>query len=141
MNESSTAYDERYLAGVILFNRGDFFEAHDVWEELWADSAGPERRFYQGLIQTAVALLHFGNGNLRGAAKLYRSSREYLDPLGPSFLGIDLATFEIGLERCLASVLDNQVGELDLEAVPEIVLKPEPAQWPDPLAYLTRDEE
>ena len=42
-------YDPRYLAGIVLFNRGDYFEAHEVWEELWADSHGTERKFHQGL--------------------------------------------------------------------------------------------
>jgi hypothetical protein len=61
-------YDVRYLGGVRFFNDGDFFEAHEVWEGLWLETSGPERRFYQGLIQAAVALYHFGNGNLRGAS-------------------------------------------------------------------------
>src|SRR5581483_2202811 len=83
-------YDPRYLAGVLLFNAGDYFEAHEVWEDLWAESHGPARRFYQGLIQAAVGLCHFGNGNLGGAAKLYRSSRDYMDGLGERFFGLDV---------------------------------------------------
>ena len=71
-------YDVRYLGGVRFFNDGDFFEAHEAWEGLWLETSGPERRFYQGLIQAAVALYHFGNGNLRGAVKLYGSSLGYL---------------------------------------------------------------
>ena len=59
-------YDPRYLAGILFFNTRDFFEAHDVWEELWADCRGPEQRFYQGLIQAAVGLFHYGGGNVRG---------------------------------------------------------------------------
>src|SRR5262245_57419384 len=63
MAESETAYDPRYLAGVLFFNRRDFFEAHEVWEDLWQECTGPERKFVQALIQAAVALYHFGNGN------------------------------------------------------------------------------
>ena len=76
------SYDPRYLAGVRFFNDRDFFEAHEVWEDLWAESHGDERRFYQGLIQAAVGLFHFGNGNLAGAVKLYHSSRDYMRPCG-----------------------------------------------------------
>ena len=76
-------YDPRYLQGIEYFNRCEFFEAHDVWEELWADYRGSSRTFYQGLIQVAVCLHHFGNGNTRGAAKLYHSSRKYLEPYAP----------------------------------------------------------
>ena len=63
----SAEYDPRYLLGIVHFNRGDYFEAHEVWEDLWHDTAGPDRRFYQGLIQAAVAVYHAGNGNARGA--------------------------------------------------------------------------
>jgi len=65
------SYDPRFLAGVRYFNQRDFFEAHESWEELWVDYQGPLRRFYQGLIQVAVCLHHFGNGNMHGTRKLY----------------------------------------------------------------------
>src|SRR5690606_4025898 len=74
MSESSS-YDPRFLQGIAYFNECDFFEAHEVWEDLWSEIQGPSRRFYQGLIQVAVCLHHFGNGNLRGAQKLYHSCR------------------------------------------------------------------
>src|SRR5262249_60698648 len=80
-------YDPRYLAGVLLFNAHDFFEAHEVWEDLWAESHGPQRRFYQGLIQAAVGLCHFNNGNLGGAPKLYPSRPHYMDRPAEPLLG------------------------------------------------------
>src|SRR6266403_1301102 len=95
-------YDPRYLAGIVLFNRGDFFEAHEVWESLWMDEYGPERKFYQALIQAAVGLLHFCNGNVRGAAKLYRSSRDYMQRYASPFLGLDQDVFWCQMERCFA---------------------------------------
>ena len=62
----SESIDTQYRAGIELFNKCEFFEAHDVWEELWSEYRGEDRTFYQGLIQVAVALHHFGNGNIRG---------------------------------------------------------------------------
>src|SRR5262245_58394393 len=56
-------YPPRYLAGIVLFNEQAFFEAHEVWEDVWIEKSGLERKFYQGLIQAAVSLCHFGNGN------------------------------------------------------------------------------
>ena len=66
MDDAGLSYDPRYLAGIVLFNRGDYFEAHEVWEALWMETFGEEKRFYQALIQAAVGLCHFCNGNLRG---------------------------------------------------------------------------
>ena len=29
-------YDARFVEGVAYFNECDFFEAHEIWEDLWA---------------------------------------------------------------------------------------------------------
>jgi uncharacterized protein len=136
-------YDPRYLAGVVLFNAGDFFEAHEVWEDLWAENHGDERRFYQGLIQAAVGLCHFGNGNLRGAAKLYRSSRDYQSGLASPFRGLDLAEFWRQMEVCFLPVLrtdPNPATRPEESRLPRIDLNPPPAVWPDPAAFLKEEE-
>lgn len=136
-------YDPRYLAGIVLFNRGDFFEAHEVWEALWMDTSGPDKRFYQALIQAAVGLLHFGNGNLRGAVKLYRSSRDYMAKYEAHHWGLDQTIFWNQMERCFAEILasdnlDRKV-EPQEELIPTIKLTPPPDAWPDPAAYLEEE--
>src|SRR5579872_207942 len=120
-----TAYDPRYLAGVLLFNAQDYFEAHEVWEDLWSESHGDERRFYQGLIQAAVGLCHFGNGNLRGAAKLYRSSRDYMLRFGSPYLGLDQEAFWRRMDECFAAVpaaaeSGDRTVQLRDDLIPEI---------------------
>ena len=137
-------YDPRYLAGILLFNAHDYFEAHEVWEDLWAASHGTERRFFQGLIQAAVGLCHFSNGNLGGAAKLYRSSRDYMEACGSPFLGLDVSAFWRQMEECFRPVLgpappDRNVRP-DPALVPAIKLDPEPGSWPDPEEYLPEEE-
>ena len=87
---ADTTYDPRYLEGIRHFNERAFFEAHEVWEDLWHDEQGPSRRYYQGLIQVAVCLHHFRNGNTRGARKLYHSSRGYLEAYRPQHRGLDV---------------------------------------------------
>ena len=76
MDTSADEYDPLYLQGIAYFNACEFFEAHEVWEELWKSYSGELRLFYKGLIQAAVALHHFGNGNIRGARKVYAASRQ-----------------------------------------------------------------
>jgi hypothetical protein len=138
------SYDPRYLAGVLFFNDHDFFEAHEVWEDLWAESHGDERRFYQGLIQAAVGLFHFGNGNLGGAVKLYHSSRDYMRPCGSPFLGLDVDAFWRGMEECFRSLL-TAAGAPDRSLRPEparipvLVLEPAPDAWPDPEDFVRED--
>jgi uncharacterized protein len=118
---SESTYDPRYLEGIEHFNKCDFFEAHEVWEELWADTQGPPRRFYQGLIQVAVCLHHFGNGNIRGAKKLYFGCRGYLEDYRPQYLGLDLDQLLTQLETCCREILDSQEEFPRIEIVPDLI--------------------
>jgi Uncharacterized conserved protein len=114
-------YDHRYLEGIEHFNKCDFFEAHEVWEELWADYSGPSRKFYQGLIQVAVCLHHFGNGNIRGAKKLYFGCRGYLEPYLPKHEGLDLAKLLAQLEICCREILESREEFPKIEIVPDLI--------------------
>ncbi len=121
-------YDPLYLQGVANFNACEFFEAHEVWEELWKNYSGDLRLFYKGLIQSAVALHHFGNGNIRGARKVYTTSRNYLDAYRPCCEGLDVDRFLAQLDACFAAVAASSEEypdiEIEPELIPEIALNP-----------------
>jgi len=52
-------YDAHYLGFFQCFNRQDYYEAHDVLEELWLTCKGqPDYLYYKGLIQAAGAFVH-----------------------------------------------------------------------------------
>jgi predicted metal-dependent hydrolase len=128
MPHDAESNDSLYLQGIRFFNDCEFFEAHETWEELWTEYRGPLRRYYQGLIQAAVALHHFGNGNIRGAKKVYVSSRAYLDDFRPACQGLDLEAFLAQYERCFGEVLASTEEfpriEIEPDLIPEIHLDP-----------------
>ncbi len=115
-----------YEVGISLFNAGEFFEAHDVWEEWWQDCTTADRRFFQALIQAAVALYHFGRGNYTGAARLFYSGKRYMEPYRPAYLGLDVDGFWRKMEAHLAPAL----GGTATGPLPVIVLSPSPAGPP-----------
>jgi predicted metal-dependent hydrolase len=119
MSDTPDANDPLYLKGIAYFNDCEFFEAHEVWEELWTEYRGPARRFYQGLIQSAVALHHFGNGNIRGARKVYESSLTYLNEYLPTYLGLDLDAFLAQYGECFADVLASVEEFPNIEIIPD----------------------
>lgn len=126
MSDDESSVEALYAEGIRFFNACEFFEAHETWEELWTEYRGPARRYFQGLIQAAVALHHFGNGNIRGAKKVYHSSRGYLEEYRPSYMGLNLDAFLEQYERCFADVLASTEEfpriEVDPELIPEIHL-------------------
>ena len=61
-----SAYPVEYIAGIDLYNAGEFHAAHDAWEERWMGEVGPkEKLFLQAMIQSAVAFHHLDIGRLR----------------------------------------------------------------------------
>lgn len=88
--------DPRLIEGVQLFNHGRFFEAHEVLEGLWRETADASKDFYKGLIQAAVAFHHWSRGNLAGAQTLVRSASHYLKRYPPVYRGVEVGSF---LER------------------------------------------
>jgi predicted metal-dependent hydrolase len=117
--------DSRLTHGVELFNEQEFFACHDVLEELWSETLDEDREFLQGLIHAAVALFHFGEGNLGGARKMHDSASAYLTPFRPSRAGIDVDRFLREFDRCFALLLGAQSGypqgvQLDPTLIPEL---------------------
>ena len=68
--------DKLFQEGLSHYRSGDFFEAHESWEDLWSDYYLVDRKFVQGLIQLSVSFVHLGNGNLNGAKSLLNKSKE-----------------------------------------------------------------
>jgi predicted metal-dependent hydrolase len=75
--------------GIELFNRQEFFECHEVLEELWTPERGPHRLFLQAVIHMAVACYHCQRGNSRGAEGQFFKGLRKLDAYLPVCQGID----------------------------------------------------
>jgi uncharacterized protein len=89
--------------GLELFNRGEYFEAHEALEEVWRAEKGEMRTLYQGILQAAVTYLHISHNNYLGATKLYARCQKLLDPWPDTCQGVDVA----GLRRDLATVMET----------------------------------
>ncbi len=82
---------------VELFNKGSYLAAHEVLDDLWEATAGPEEDFYKGLIQASIALHQLGEGKLEGAERLHRGQRKLLARYLPTHRGWDLARFLVAM--------------------------------------------
>src|SRR5262249_7760100 len=125
MAQTPDTPDERFLEGVGLFNRGEYFEAHEVWEDVWRDCPSAERRFYQGLIQAAVAVYHYSRNNQAGAARLFGSGKRYMAAYRPAHLGLSIDRFWQDVEAHIAPALGDPAAPSGPR--PVITLDPAPA--------------
>lgn len=91
--EQRSLYPREYLEGIRHFNAARYFEAHEVWEEVWLRSSDETKVFYQMLIQAAVGLHHHTRGNTRGTEGMYKAVNEKLARLPAAMMSLDLSDF------------------------------------------------
>jgi predicted metal-dependent hydrolase len=82
---------ERVRHGLELFNRGEFFDCHEVLEAEWTPERGPRRLFLQALIHVAVGLYHLERANPTGAIRQLRKGLRKLAGYLPVCEDIDTA--------------------------------------------------
>jgi predicted metal-dependent hydrolase len=96
-------YDRLYVKFVYYFNiERDYFECHEVMEELWLEEG--RSLLYQGLLQVAVGLYHYRNGNVSGAMKLFTAALEKLEGRQAELMGIDLGRLVADSKRYLSQL-------------------------------------
>jgi predicted metal-dependent hydrolase len=104
------------IRGITLFNRAQFFDAHEVLEDIWRAAPPENKKFLQGLVQVAVAFHHYSTGNRVGMRSvLERAIRNLAEPSG-SFGRIELASLLQSLAQW-REALDNNSP---LPALPRI---------------------
>ncbi len=102
--EHARAYPPEYLAGIDLYNAGEFHAAHDAWEDRWRDDCGPrEKLFLQALIQSAVVFHHIEIGRRGAARRMYGMALEKFARLGADrFMSLDVVDYLARLARSLS---------------------------------------
>ena len=107
------------------FNRGDWYDCHETLEDLWIGSEDEPRWFYQGMLQIAVALHHWQNGNYGGSVSLLLSGVDYLRRVSPVCQRIEVATLVAEAERFrekLVGLGPERMAELPRELIPKMRL-------------------
>jgi Domain of unknown function (DUF309) len=123
------AYPVEYIAGIDLYNAGEFHAAHDAWEERWMGEVGPkEKLFLQAMIQSAVAFHHLDIGRPGAARQMYLRAKEKFARLGHMvFMSLDLVEYQSQLDSALSwlcSVPDPRQLPLPDITPPKIRLLP-----------------
>ena len=89
-----------FQRGVTLFNARQYFDAHEVWEDVWRAAPLDEKKYLQGLIQVAVALHHHSRGNREGARSLLDRAQRNLAHYPDSHAGVNLAAVRAAIIQC-----------------------------------------
>jgi predicted metal-dependent hydrolase len=100
------ALDEALAA----YDRGDFFEAHEILEPAWMGTDDiAERELYQGLIKLSAAFVHAVRGNPLGIEKNLRGASDRL----AAVLSLPAPAVPAGIDvRALLAAIDERLEAL-----------------------------
>lgn len=114
--------DEHFRAGIELFNRGEFFEAHEEMEEamnLLEDDTS-DWDFYLGLLRASVANHKLSQGELSSAVLHLRAALKFLAPYADRHRGLKLREFRSALTAELVRIEAAAAGPAASIAPPHI---------------------
>jgi len=124
---NSPTFQESLARGIELFNRQEFYEAHEAWEEGWIDELSDQRLLLQGLIQVAAGFYKLQVGSPIGTLKLLEQGLKKLRTFLGHSLGVELETLLPHVERWRAQaeklVAENR-ADYDPVLLPKIVYRP-----------------
>lgn len=115
-----------FLQGVALFNAGEFYRQHDVFEKHWMEDQRPIRDLYQGVLQIGVAFHHIREGNYRGAVKMLRRGLPRLRSLPPVCQALDVASLRQSARAIhdeIVALGPERLSEFDLEQLRRVQLR------------------
>ncbi len=93
-------------SGLVKFNEGAYYKAHDALEAAWVADQGAGRDLYRGILQVGIAYHQIERGNYRGAMKMLLRVRQWLDPLPERCRGVDVAGLRADVARVYAALND-----------------------------------
>ena len=122
------ARDARFLGFFECFNAGEYYEAHDVLEDLWLESRDhPDANFYKALIQLAGGFVHLtmhenpkwpaAGPRLRPAHTLFSKARAYLENYPNHHHGLDLTETKGLIDQWCAHL---EEGEFKVNPLPMV---------------------
>ena len=91
--------DARLRKGIDLFNRGNYFEAHEVLEAFYHDTIEENKAFLEGLIGLAAAFRLFRDfSETKGPVRMIYQALIRLENYQPAFLEVDVRALCQGAE-------------------------------------------
>ena len=104
---TSIALPEEFWQGVEQFNQQEFYACHDTLEALWMEAVGPEKRFYQGILQIAVSCHLLFILTWRGAVILLGEGIGRLRDYQPVYEEIDVTSLVVQSAQLLQALQES----------------------------------
>ena len=121
MNTEEKIKIELFNKGLTAFQKHDFYDAHEYWEDLWSDYRLKDAKFIQGLIQLSVGYFHISNLNINGARGLLNKCKPKLLEFSPEHRGLNVLNVLESIDKSLSFLEKNpDTSKFDWSLVPNL---------------------
>ena len=103
------------MEGILYFNKGMYYEAHEALEDAWKVEGDPIRDLYKGILQAAVFYFHLERQNYKGVVKMYARSQKWLNGWPEICRGIHIGQLREDLDAVMARV--RRLGPEKISAI------------------------
>lgn len=125
MKDCAAPLPPHAIAGLRLFNAGEYFECHEELELAWREEKEEIRDLYRGILQAAVTYLHMRRGNFKGACEVYKRCIKYLNRFPKNCQGVNVDKLRTDLTRAVEGW--QELGPTKVHEMDWSLLKP--VEW------------
>ena len=88
MRKRSSTSDLKVQAGLAAFTQGNFYEAHEFFEDAWRDSLDESREFYRALLHISGGFYRLTQSRNEAAKKFFLHAHKWLVQFPSPYRGV-----------------------------------------------------
>jgi uncharacterized protein len=90
--------------GLKALNQGEFYEAHEYFEDAWRDTPDESREFYRALLHISGGFYRLTQDRPTAAKKFFSRARHWLQAFPNPHLGLETDKIRTNVERLIAHI-------------------------------------
>ena len=104
MNQTPHHLPDKVQKGIQHFNQGDYYEAHEWFEDAWRETPDPSREFYRALLHISGGFYRLTQGKPTAAKKFFSHAEKWLSEFPDDHQGFDLQQLRRNLGKIIKQI-------------------------------------
>lgn len=105
---TTTIHPAAVLKGLKALNSGEYFDAHEYFEDAWRETPHPTRELYRSLLHISGGFFRLTEERPRAAKKFFTRAFYWLALFPNPYLGLDTSTIKTQIEMLISAIEKGQ---------------------------------
>jgi hypothetical protein len=118
MEQNKEYLPEDVHQGLSLFNKDEYYEAHEAFETTWQKTQDPSREFFRALIHISGGFFRLTQNRPEAAIKFFEHALKWLMLFPDTHLGFNITLLITDLNIIIAAI---EQGEIEAENIKRLL--------------------